>query len=222
MKVVSDWIDNTKLRKPLYDFNQAVKLVYTDYRFIDGLVIPLWMKTIKTPVLFKKSMFYWHGTKWKFIENGAVDAEALNKALKNKGYDFREEGDKRILKSQKDGEEYVVSIKLTQAQIEDSGYYPGLSEVNSALKEEHIGVYELTEEDIANLLDYQSVDKIIANDDGIDVKLIMLKENFPMLKKADKIAIFVNKTKLDGVYRIVIKSSTDNWSFMSVHDISNY
>ena len=221
-KVQSDWLDNSKLRKPLYEFNQAIKQVYTEYRFLDSLVIPLFMNSIKNKTLFKKSLFHWRGKKWDFLNNCAVDPEGLNKALKNKGYLYREDGTEKYLKSLKDGEEYFISTELSEKQIEDSGSYIGMTELRRIRENEAIGGYILSPKDIKALIEYQSIERIIANDDGIDVKMIMLKEVFPMIKKADTINITVYKTELENVYDIVIESITENWSFVSAHSIVNY
>jgi hypothetical protein len=221
-KVQSDWLDNSKLRKPLYEFNQAVKLVYTEYRFIDGLVIPLCMKSIKNPTLFKKSIFHWRGKIWEFLNNCAIDPEGLNKALKNKGYIHRVDETEHYLRSTKDDEEYFISTELSDVQIEDSGSYIGMTELIRVRANECIGSYVLSDKDVKMLLEYQSLERVVALDGDVEVKMIMLKEIFPMLKKASDITVSVYQTSMDNVYDIVIESVSEYWTFTSIHSIVNY
>lgn len=222
-KEQSDWLDNSKLRKPLYEFNQAIKQVYTDYRYINKMVIPLCMDSIKNQTLFKRSLFYWSGKEWDFLTDCAVDPESLNKALNTKGYDYHKEDGNHYLTSQKTGDEYLVSTDLTKEQINDSGSYLGIT----ALKNIHdsrklINTYVLTQEDIEELLKYKSLERVIAVDNDVEVKMIMLKEIFPMIKKTNNIKIDVYGMVLEHVNDIVIHSCSENWVFTSAHCLITY
>lgn len=225
VKVQSDWIDNTKLRKSIYNFNQAVKSVYEAYRLVDGLAVPLMMDAIKAPTLFKKSLFIWQGKRWDFINNGAVDPEELNKALNNKGYEFKTDGKQRILISEKDGTKYNVSIELTPEQVNDIANYPGMEEIHALKNEEPVFHFDIDELEAIDIIDGKSIEKEIETTEDNIVKFILLKELFPMIKRASRIDIFGYKTDDPNIYKVLIvsKSKEDSdWEFDSVHYILNY
>jgi hypothetical protein len=224
MKEINNWISNAKVRKRLYDFNQAVKTVYKAYSFVNGLAVPIMMDAIKNPNLFSKSIFIWFGDRWPFMERGAVDPEELNKALNNKGFKVSPDNHRELI-SEKDGTKYKVSINLTEQQIDDIAHYSGVKELHTIEQEDPVFLHVLSEEDIARIIAHESVETSIKSNDGNIVKFIMLKENFPLIKKASFISITGYQTKDPEIYKILITSKSKDigsWEFDSIHYILNY
>jgi hypothetical protein len=223
MKQIDNWITNAKVRKRLYNFNQAVKSVYEAYRFVDGLAVPLTIDSVKNQQLFSKSVFIWFGERWSFMERGAIDPDELNKALNNKGYTV-DPDNYRTLISDKDGTKYQVSLDLSDEQVEDIAHYSGLKELHKIKNEEPCFQYVLSENDMERIIAYESVETTIESDDG-EVKFIMLKENFPLIKKVETISVTGYRTENPDIYKILISSKSKDpgsWEFDSVHYLLNY
>ena len=218
----STWIDSAKVRKDIYDFNQAVKAVYTAYRWHDGMVIPMSMDCIKSSPLFINSMFI-HGRyehPFPFLEDSVIDPEGLNKALKAKCTDYSIRDNVHYLSAvDKEGKlvEESTGTTMTEFQISDMAHYPGIVKMYELSKESPVAEYNLTEDDIATLNDGQVFEKQIDN----NINLIVYKELFPVIKKVDSIniSLFDKKDLPKNVYCMRIKSNASTWTFYSMHHI---
>ena len=217
-KDTSEWIDNSKVRKELYDFNQAVKSVYTQFRYSGGITVPLTMSSISTRPLFDKSFFVRRGTHFSFLENCAVDVIELNNALKDKATKYERKNGINFLSGKN---RYEIGREMSDSQIQDISNNPGLKEFKFIHDIEPINVYHLTEEDIENITEYRVTDRVIARCGDDDVNMIMAKEIFPMVKKTNSISIttYYIEGLPKGVYEILICSDAPTWKFLSMHKI---
>ena len=216
----SNWLDNTKVRTELYNFVQAIKSVYSHFRYDDGITIPLTMECIKSRPLFDNSFFIrTGGTHFDMLQKAAVDADELNVAIKTKAFEYKKIGNKHLLC--KEGTEHVISVDMNEDQLDDMKNYKALLEYRSLRDIEPIGSYTLDLEDIGLLSLYHVVTRDIAKDGNKVIPLIMTKELFPMLKRAEAIIIDVYKTDdlPNNIYEIVIRSQTKTWTFNSIHKI---
>jgi hypothetical protein len=226
-KIITNDLTNSKVRKELYDFNQAIKSVYNGYRIMDNIATPMSMAAIKSRPLFDKSFFVHkpYEEPFTFFDKSIVYPEELNKALKDKctEYDFDDMYHHLIGKDKKgDTLDYIVSIPMTDFQIEDSANYGGLNTFRELYHSDKcIAEYIISGKDSEELLDYEVIDRVIGQYKGEDIRLIASKELFPMIKRVDEIVIFVyrNKSLPKGVYEIIVKSTAEAWTFYSIHHI---
>lgn len=228
-KVVSTWIDNSKLRKEIYDFNQAAKSVFYGYKYIDGIAIPIDINAIRNPTLFSNAFFVRPDeTQWEFINNCAVDPESLNTALKTKSYTHEYLNGVHYL--HREGEDKKawcrVGNRLTDDDlIESLANHKGLKNFKTLDSTDPVGTYKLSSEMREKIIGYQMFDDIIANDGGINVNLLIGKEIFPMIKRTEDISIttYRHETKCaEGIYTILIRSVLPTWTFYSIHAILIY
>ena len=219
MKNTSTWIDNSKIRKELYDFNQSVKGVYDCYRYLEsGIVIPHGMSNLKNSQLFSRSLFIRKADDFGFLKNTVVNPTNLNVALKNKMYSLKSESGNHSLSN--DSDSLVVSVDLPEKDISDSANYRAIKFFTDNKVENYPYQYTLTDDDRKRMIEYQVVTLILGHDDEIDsdVKLITTKELFPIIKKANSISIFTTLASRDmGTYTIAIVSQTNTWTFYSAH-----
>jgi hypothetical protein len=226
-KQVSTWIDNTKVRNEIYSFNQAVKQVYNGYRFTsDGIVIPSSVEAIKSPQVFNKSLFvhFKYANPFPFLEDSVIYPEELNKALKDKCTDYSiRDGVHYLSGTNKAGDklEYATGAPMTEFQKEDTSNYRGLAEFHKLTRMNAVLEYSLDGEDISTLLEYKVLDKDIGMYKKKPVHIIVSKEIFPVIKKADciNISVYDYNEVPDGVYEILISSCAATWSFYSIHYI---
>ena len=227
MKNVSTWIDNAKVRKEIYDFNQAVKQVYSHYIYTeDGMAIPMMMKCIKSRPLMDKSFFTRTGECFPFIKNAAVDVELLNRALKEKCYvhSYEEESRANVLSQasvEEDKASYKVSYQLLPNQLEDIPNHPGLEMFTRYSQMTPIIRYKLSLENIARLINYEAIDILLGMHEGTEITLTMAKELVPMIKRTEDISILVyDQDELPpSTYGIMIVSVGPSWTFYSIHVI---
>ena len=159
-KVASNWIDSAKVRKEMYDFNQAIRNVFIGYRYIDGMVIPIAMAAIKNRNIFARSLFFHtkYPEPFPFLEDSIVYPEPLAKALKDKCTEYQlRDGVHCLSGKSKDGKElnYQIGTPMTENQKEDSSNYTGLVNFYKLHETESLGSYTLTDEDIKLILDYK-------------------------------------------------------------------
>lgn len=220
-KNTSEWIDNPKVRKELYDFNQAIKSVYTQFRYCGGIVVPLTMDSISTRPLFNESFFIRHGKHFDFLENSAVDVDELNNALKDKATNYEEKNGINYLCGKN---RFEIGRKMSESQILDIKNYRGLKAFEFYYDIEPLGFYKLTEQDFEDIIEYRVTDKVIAHsydEKPIDINMIMAKEIFPMVKRTNDISIttYYIEGLPKGVYVILICSKAETWEFYSFHKI---
>ena len=216
--VESNWIDNPKIRKELYDFNQAVKQVYELYRYSDGIVTPITLNAVKNKQLFTNSVFFRTASHFDFINNCAVNPVELNNALKDKCYNmnFNEDTWKFSLGK------YQVSVLMHPDQISDMRKFPGLVSFTNFMDNDIVAMYSLTDEDINRLLNYDVMTLTVGSYKGRDIKLIVTKELFPVIKKVHTITMtFYPNKELEDVFNFTVKSCADTWSFSSQHHMIN-
>ena len=221
----SNWLEVPKIRKKIQGLNRMIGSVYTEYRCIDGLIIPLVMDNIKSRPLFNNSFFTSSDEdciKSPFMDKCAVDQDNLNKALQPKvkcyKYENREDGNYLVNKSE---DEFKIGVKLENSDIQDSFNYSAIKSFKNLDNLEPIDVYDLTEEDFDKIISYNVLNKVIGSYGGIDVNLIMIKELFPLVKKADSISIssYKNIALPDNIFTISIISKTPVCIFTSIHHI---
>ena len=222
-KIKSNWIDNPAYRKELYNFNQAVKSIFTMYRYLDGIVLPMTLDNVKTTPLFDRSFFIRNNaTHWDFMNNSIVNPEELNKALKEKCYIHKVINDTHILTD--DTNDHEVGRSLDKFAIEDSKHHPGLKRFHLLKEIEPLGSYKLNDYDCDKLVNYDLIDRIIAIDNDHKVRATLSKQIFPMIKKSD--ITILTYPKIEGIdeliYEMVIVSKTEPWSFYSIHHILQY
>lgn len=221
----SNWLEVPKIRKKIQDFNRMIGQVYTEYRCIDGLIIPLVMDNIKSRPLFDNSFFTSSDENCiesPFINKCVVDSDSFNKALqpKVKAYTFEDREDGHYLVN-KNEDEFKIGVKLKDEDIQDSFNYIALKKFKQLDDLEPIDVYNLTEEDMNQIKSYNVINRTIGSYEGKDVNLIMLKELFPLVKKAESISIssYKNTSLPDSIFTLSIISTTQVCVFTSIHHI---
>ena len=220
-----EYLSIPKVRKKIQDFNRMIKQVYTEYRCVNGLIIPLVMDNIKSRPLFDKSFFTSKDEdfiKCPFINECAVDSDNFNKAMqpKVKCFTFKEKDESNYLTND-NGDEILIGMKLKESDIKDSFNYMALDSFHKLKELDPVDMYTLSEYDKKAISEYDILDKIIGRYGNMDVNLIMAKELFPLVKKADTITVFSYKdTSLpDNIFTISIISVTDVCVFTSIHSI---
>ena len=223
-KVASNWIDSAKVRKEMYDFNQAIRNVFIGYRYIDGMVIPIAMAAIKNRNIFARSLFFHtkYPEPFPFLEDSIVYPEPLAKALKDKCTEYQlRDGVHCLSGKSKDGKElnYQIGTPMTENQKEDSSNYTGLVNFYKLHETESLGSYTLTDDDMKLILDYKVLEVDIAEYNGKPVHFIASKELFPVIKKVDNITINVYKNDRtpNDIFEILIASNAPTWTFYSMH-----
>ena len=232
-KLTSGWIDNTKIRNRLYDFNQSVRKVYNCYRYIGpdsngrALILPLTPNSIKSRPLYNNTFFLRYDEHFPFLNNCAIDDDNLNNALKKKAYEYEKHEDGNWL-IKDDENQFKVSLALKEDQIVDCSNYPAFEAFDSMMNDgkNYLGQYVLTAEDINNLVDYKVLTKEIATDNGVPVEFVMAKEIFPVIGKADLIKIHTARANItedegkDKIYRICIQCDSEaGWSLFMLNYI---
>ena len=221
----SSWLEVPKVRKKVQDFNRMIGQVYTEYRCIDGLIIPLVMDNIKSRPLFDNSFFTSVDESCiepPFINKCVVDSDNFNKALqpKVKCYTFEDRKDGNYLVNKND-EEFKIGLKLRDEDIQDSFNYTALKTFKQLEYLDPINIYNLTEGDMNEIASYNVINRLIGSYRGRDVNLIMLKELFPLVKKAESISIssYKNTDLPDNIFTLSIISTTPVCVFTSIHHI---
>ena len=216
----STWLDNIKIRTEIYNFNMAVKNVYSNFRSDKGIIIPLTMDCVKSRPLFDKSFFIRNGgANFDFMNSTGVDCEELNIALKTKAFEYSKKGKEHYLS--KEDSKHLISVDMSDEQIDEMTKYEGLLEFESLKEIKPIGSYTINLEDIGLLSLYHVITRDIAKDGNVKVPLIMTKELFPMLKRVDSIVIETYKLPdlPKSIYQILIRSEAKSWVFYSLHKI---
>jgi hypothetical protein len=154
-----------------------------------------------------------------------MNIDEMNNALKTAGkYSMKDVDGNHVLHIvKKSGEEFDfnVSVPMTRFQVEDIDNYPGLKKFKRTMDREAIVTYTLSQEDIDALLAYESLEKVIGEYNGKDIRIIVAKELFPVIKKVDSICIRVYEPidLPEGVFDIMVASNSEDWSFYSMHNI---
>jgi hypothetical protein len=224
MKIVSNWIDAPKVRKEIYEFNQAVKQVYTHYAYLEnGIAVPMTMNCIKSRPLMEKSFFTRTAECFTFMKNSVVDVEELNKALKEKCYlyGFNDKTKDNMLSNADISITHTLGRALTQNQIDDIENCPGLVQYKMCSTMTPILKYKLMIDDIAHINNYEAIDLMLGEYKGVEVSLTAVKELFPMSKKVLDIFVYVYEMENlpENTFGIMISSFGKTWTFYSCHTI---
>ena len=223
----NEYLNDSKNRTFLYDLNQAIKKIFTGYRFIHkektDIILPLTMESVKSRPLYDNAFFINNENIDNFIYNSAINGDELNRALKEKAVDVTIDSDIVIEKEEK----YIIGQKLTEVQIEDSLKHKGLNLYLNIEENKYIGSYKLTDIDIEELLNYNVLLNTIEYDNKVPIDLVMTKELFPFVKKASSIVIRIYKYNMntkENIYRLLLESNFhDKWIFYNtIHIYSLY
>lgn len=222
MKVVSDYIDNTKVRLELYNFNQAVKQVFSYYRCLEnGIVVPTETSVIRNMPLMSKSFFIRNAKIFDFMKNAAISTVNLNLALKTKCYTYEFREPNRNMLIGPDDKEVEVSIQMTQSQIDDVENHKGLKYFRDFADKEPLAMYELSLDDISELADNAILTRIIGDVGEDRIHIIMTRDLIPMVKRCHPITIrvYAEEGLPPHIYPIMIVSESQTWTFYTIQHI---
>ena len=209
-----------KIRNRVKSMNMAIRSVYNNYRVFkfgdEKYIIPNSLDDIKSRPLFDTSYFKYYGEGVDYLENTIVDSSSLNEALKSR-YD-----ESLIIKSgyflrSKEGS-FKVSEKMDESRIQSSYQMPSIGKIQSVQKSDFMVSYRLSAETTQKLISYKVIEmRVFELDDRLP--LILAKEIFPMIKKASEIKIYLYITERRDIFKIIIESKAEDWTFYSMHHV---
>ena len=201
----------------LYEFNQLAKTIYDMYSYRNFIALPYNESSIKNPKLFSNSILISKDIDLPFMNDTVVNPTILNNAIKDtKIKKYLKKNDTHYLVNA-NNEYYEISRDIYDNEIKNIDNIKFLIDPDIYNNE-----YILTDADKDLLLGYETTELVIGNDiNNKDIKFICTLKVFPAIKKANSIAIYTTHQE-DNVYRILIYSIGDTWSFYSIHYILNF
>ena len=214
-----------EFKDQLYDVNQILKTMYDSYNCHDNFIHPLDERKANS-ILFMHSMAVLDDSiDYQFLKSTSIDPKGLNIAFKLKGktLEWFKDNDSYYIQEENNSETKVrVSTDMLYCDIQSFGGVYSMIDNPT----EYPFTYELTQEDIEYLLDYNSRELCLGYDElNNPIRFITTLKVFPAIKKADHIIIYAKRcNRLEkNMYKLMIVSElVDKLRIYTIHHIINF